>query len=427
MKTMFVCSVGCALTLVAACDDGPGRQDTVALPSGVSETEFTHGKDPGNLFFKSVGTNQRTCETCHDSESGWSITPSSLQNQFEATSGTGPIFRTVDGANSPLADVSTLQARRIAYSLLLDRGLLRVGQKIPANAEFTVSAIDDPNNFASEAELSLFRRPLPSTNLRFVAQIMWDGREPTLDKQAGDATRGHAQAMAVDDGDMKRIVDFESSLFNAQRFDDIAGDLASDGAAGGAATLVTTDFRVGINDSKAATFERYVFTLYGAWNNTDTSTDQGKQRAAIARGEEVFNSKVFRISGVAGLDDQDGTCSTCHNTPNVGGRSTTELLDIGVSNQRRRFDGLPLYTLTHKQTGRTVRTTDPGAALVTGHWNDINKFKVPNLRGLASRPPYFHNGSGTDLDDVIRFYQQRFDVGLSDRDEEDLKAFLAAL
>ena len=48
---------------------------------------------------------------------------------------------------------------------------------IPANAEFTLAAADDPYEYASAADVSCFRRPLPATNLRFLASVMWDGRK----------------------------------------------------------------------------------------------------------------------------------------------------------------------------------------------------------------------------------------------------------
>ena len=38
-----------------------------------------------------------------------------------------PIFRLVDGATCPSANVSTLQAKRQAYKLLTDKGLIRIG------------------------------------------------------------------------------------------------------------------------------------------------------------------------------------------------------------------------------------------------------------------------------------------------------------
>src|SRR6185295_6768224 len=109
---------------------------------------------------------------------------------------------------------------------------------IPANAEFELVAVDDPYNFASASELSLFRRPLPTTNLDLSA-VMWDGRETfpgqtiafDLLDQSNVATRGHAQA-AVDLTPAQRqaIVDFETNLFTAQSWDRDAGSLSDLGA-----------------------------------------------------------------------------------------------------------------------------------------------------------------------------------------------------
>ena len=40
--------------------------------------------------------------------------------------------------------MSTLGKRRDAFSLLLDRGLIRVGIDVPAGAEFVIDSVDDP-------------------------------------------------------------------------------------------------------------------------------------------------------------------------------------------------------------------------------------------------------------------------------------------
>ncbi len=92
-----------------------------------------------------------------------------------------------------------------------------------------------------------------------------------------------------------------------------------------------------------------------------------------------------------------GTCTTCHDTPNIGNHSVALALDIGVTDASQRTPDMPLYTFQNLQTGETRQTTDPGRALLTGLWQDIGKFKGPVLRGLAARPPYFHNGLAADL------------------------------
>lgn len=74
-----------------------------------------------------------------------------------------------------------------------------------------------------------------------------------------------------------------------------------------------------------------------------------------------------------------------------------------------------------------MQVTDPGKALLNGHWTDIGKTKGPILRGLAARAPYFDNGSAADLATVVEFYDQRFAIGLSAQQKSDLVAFLNAL
>jgi cytochrome c peroxidase len=53
--------------------------------------------------------------------------------------------------------------------------------------------------------------------------------------------------------------------------------------------------------------------------------------------------------------------------------------------------------------------------------------KGPILRGLASRAPYFHNGSADSLTDVMEFYDKRFNIGFTAQEKKDLIAFLNSL
>jgi len=77
--------------------------------------------------------------------------------------------------------------------------------------------------------------------------------------------------------------------------------------------------------------------------------------------------------------------------------------------------------------GTQLATSDPGRALVTGKCVDIGKFKVPSMRGLAARAPYFHNGSAPNIEALIEFYNQRFNIGLTDQQKADLGVFLESL
>ena len=435
--------------------------------TGIEGTYSTTGSiDFGNPFFQSLGGNGRACVTCHQPSAGWTITPENVRARFEATDGTDPIFRTNDGSVSPDADVSTLEARRAAYALLLDKGLIRVGLPVPADAEFELVAVDDPYGYAHAGDLSLFRRPLPATNLKFLSTVMWDGRETFKDAasanclvgttncyssipfdladQSNAATLGHAQgAIPLTDAQRQAIVEFESSLFTAQVFDVDGGELSASQAFGGPDYLSVQDSYFGVNDAIAgdyrtgAPFNSTVFHTYDAWARWLTSKANEHSRVAardaVVRGQAIFNTRLINITDVNGLNDDlnvkliPGTCTTCHDTPNAGNHSVPAPLNIGLADATRRTPDMPLYTLRNLQTGQTTQTTDPGRALLTGKWKDIGRFKGPVLRGLATRAPYFHNGSAADLAAVVDFYNTRFTLALSDQEKSDLIAFLQTL
>jgi cytochrome c peroxidase len=65
--------------------------------------------------------------------------------------------------------------------------------------------------------------------------------------------------------------------------------------------------------------------------------------------------------------------------------------------------------------------------MVSGHCADLGAFKPPILRGLASRAPYFHNGSAETLDDVVNYYNAIFSAHLTQQEHDDLIAFLRTL
>ena len=59
--------------------------------------------------------------------------------------------------------------------------------------------------------------------------------------------------------------------------------------------------------------------------------------------------------------------------------------------------------------------------------SDLNRVKGPILRGLAARAPYFHNGAAASLLEVVNFYNERFQMGLTSVQKLELVAFLNSL
>lgn len=459
-----------------------------------------------NPFFKVFGANGRSCASCHLQEEGFSMTTQGLQARFDATNGTDAVFSPNDGANSPNAPVGTLAEKKSAYSMLLNKGVIRIGMPVPTvtndaspkPAEFVLSGIDDPYQYANASELSLFRRPLPSANLRFLAAVMWDSRETVripydpndttrtaadyclnlgnlklttpkapspcfalfsddLKTQALNATTGHAQAVAgLTSAEQQAILDFEMSLFTAQEYDKSAGFLTAANSKAGTKELTTVDYYFDINSAQGdpktglfpATTKSKVMQLFTNWlDNVGTKDAATKAaRESIARGEKLFNTRTFTMVDVQGTGTNPingATCTNCHSTPQVGSLAQANLFNIGVSDEANRTADMPLYTFkktggfnanpgdknafSKMPVGTEIKVTDPGFALISGKWTDLGRFKVPSLRGLAARAPYFHDGSAKTIEDTTIFYNKRFNMNLTAQEMIDLNAFLRSL
>src|SRR5229473_2721624 len=464
-------------------------------PGGASETHSTTGGgiDLTGPFFQSLGTNGRSCGTCHQPSDGMSISAADVQQRFVQTRGKDPIFRPVDGSNcNHNIDVSTFDGMSAAYSLLRTRGLIRIAIAVPANADYRVVSVNNPYGCNESNVISMYRRPLPSTNLSFLSAVMFDGREssaatgttkilfsnyPTslqndLAHQSVDATNGHAQGDGTrpTPAEQQQIVNFEMALFTAQAVGHSTGLLNAQGATGGPLPLLTQPFFISVNSSVHPLVSQFeqpgglvtpgdgqftsaIFNPFDAW----AALPYRDPRASVARGQAIFNSKPINITDVAGINDDlsagglvaggipslQGTCGTCHDTPNVGNHSFPTPLDIGTgnpnpSNLSTNLGGLdvsylPTITVckTDMATGLPTSicktTTDLGQALIDGKFDHVGKIKGPILRGLSARAPYFHNASAQTVLDAVHFYENRFGLVLTPQEESDLVAFLSVL
>jgi cytochrome c peroxidase len=493
----------CAIFIVplAGAHDGGGRDlDESSIsndPTGALQTINVNGRtNTKGAFFQSLGTNGRSCSTCHVADQAMSISPPQIRERFAQTHGRDALFAAFDGANCPNAKASDAAT----HSLLLSHGLIRIPLPVPTSAQFTVTVVHDPYGCALVADpktgvltLSTYRRPLPTTNLGFLSTMMFDGRESPagattalgtissfpanlnrdLTQQATDATLTHAQAKAAPTTQqLADIVSFEMGLFTAQVYDRNAGDLRDQGALGGARELVTEKaaYYPGVNDVLGAdpfhiAFDDTSMTLFAAWENGGNPQDyeggayyRRQARSDIAAGEALFNTAPLTISAVRGLNDNaalgnpvsfQGTCTSCHDTPNVGNHSLPLPLDIGIGHTTRpgletdpniqlgieelNEPDLPIFLVSGCPTPFSAEqpvsfyTTDLGKGMISGLCSDVNRVKGPILRGLAGRAPYFHNGAAATLLQAVNFYNQRFSMNLSEEQKHQLVAFLNSL
>lgn len=376
-------------------------------PSGFGASYNTAGfVDLSNNYFSPQGTNGRECGTCHAPEDGWSITPATVILMFVLTGGTHPLFVNNLDTDTPTSDMSTIEARWNATTMLR-QGKFTRRVAPPAVRDYEVIAASDPFGVGTTASLWFFRRPLPTANFRSHT-VMWDGANTVgtvlrdgLIRQARGNVTGAQQGAPATDAVIFDIVDYEIAVSSAQLVDFGAGRLDAQGAHGGpeaASSQPLVDAR---------------FDLYDAWQSSTNA-----RRKQIWRGQEIFNS-VNPPSG--------RTCRGCHNAANNGQNVNGVLFDIGASRPEFARADMAVYTFRRNSDGAIVQSTDPGRGIRTGNFADLNRFKTPNLRGLAARAPYFHNGIAATLPDVVKHYETALGFVFTAQERADLVAFLAAL
>ena len=434
----------------------------------------------GNPFFTALGKNGRACITCHQPADGMSVSAKSLQERWAADPGKDPVFAAVDGSNCP----SLPQDAASSHSLLLTRGLFRIARPWPPRApdgrpltpQFTIHVMHDPSGCnldpvygleSAHPTISVFRRPRPAANLKYVTaygfvfdpktglplaidpktglryagNLLADGRERTLAEQALDALRSHLQRYApVAAGEMRKIIDFETHVYVAQSYDFIGGPLTADGAEGGPDALAGG--KPGVLDGP----QQQQWAEFAAWatgdHDTHASAAQRAFRASVLRGSDLFRNHTFLIADSAGLNSMNfgnptrNTCSFCHNMTRTGMDVAPGQVDLGTTNLPLADPApdLPLFKLTCEPRyapqpflGRVVYTHDPGYALTTGKCEDIGKITIQDMRAIAARPPYFSNGSARTLRDIVDFYDRRYHMGLTEQQKEDLTNLLRVL
>lgn len=425
-----VTAVVALLTSAAACaGTSDTTEDLASQASAVTKGTFPNEKDVGNTggkaatystmgdldltneFHSAQGRNGRSCGSCHTPDGGWSVTPQQIEQLFWETNGTDPIFLPLD-ANHPNADVSTRDARYASYSMLR-KGLFRRGGAPPATREFDIVAATDPYGYGSAdpQRFSVFRRPLATANFHLATNVGWDDANTRsgqtvpagLFAQADNNVRTGQEGDPPTKATVDAIVAYESALSFAQSKVPGAGALDEHGGRGGPRLLSSQPLVAGR------------FDLYDAWMN-----DGNPHRRSIARGQEIFNTKARANGG--------GTCLSCHNAQNNGSNVSGRTFDVGASDERwASVDDLPVYTVQNRETGEVIRTTDPGKANRSGTWAEMNHFKVPSLRGLTARAPFFHNGVAKDLHEVVAFYEESLGFDFTPQEEADLVNFMNAL
>lgn len=210
-------------------------------------------------------------------------------------------------------------------------------------------------------------------NAAFNFRQFWDGRAFDLDEQAlgplsNPVEMGH---------DLQAIVEFVASDpvyapgFAAVYPDGVTIENIGNAIAQHTRNMVRSDSR------------------FNAYLNGDESALNAQEQRGWSRFQEVG-------------------CSSCHNGINLGGNSYQRL---GVSAD---------YFIE-----RAATAADDGLYGRSQRESDRHVFKVPTLHNVALTPPYFHDGSVSDLGEAVqRMAQLQLGRTLPGNDVEDITAFL---
>ena len=384
-----VAGVLIAATLQAQTSDE--RQWIRAGQGGVLDADAAYGNAHGKLgianaagpidmtghpFFEPIGTNGRACVTCHQPADSMGLSLTSIRQQWELTQGNDPLFDLIDGANCP----NLPRGEVSSHSLLLNRGLIRVGlpwppgprNGVPVVPEFAIEVVRDPTGCNTSAEygldsarptLSVYRRPRIAANTKYVSypggalnakrlamvsdrdpftgqymsmNMMADAREASLRTQAISAARDHLQMQGgLPPEMMERIVAFEEQVYAAQVESSVGGALAY---AGGPEALGPRNMEAherGLGDN----FGVPLFRDFDMWNPAPGETQAQREfRESVARGHDVFFIRVFFVTDTAHINTvglgnpMKRTCATCHNSAMVGTDLSAGWVDVGTTN-----------------------------------------------------------------------------------------------
>lgn len=227
----------------------------------------------------------------------------------------------------------------------------------------------------------LARRTPTIIDSKFQMRLFWDGRAHILEEQA-------LGPIESPDEMNQNLNDLVAELEQIKGYQDLFKNAFADGV-------------ISLNNiaSALAEFQRTIIHTKSEFEKYLAKEPNTVSEAAL-RGQKIFNSPRAR-------------CFACHRGAAL---SDSKFWDIGLNTEDR---------------GRGPFELDNKFAEFA--------FKTPTLWGVASRGPYFHDGSAKTLADVVEHYNkggvvfrdslapQIGALGLTDQEKLDLIAFLKSL
>ena len=254
--------------------------------------------------------------------------------------------------NPPTADTIAL-GRRLYY----DTALSSDNTVACATCHSPQAGFADPKTVSEGVGKKTGTRNSPTVfNSAYFHAQFWDGRSPSLEKQAEGPVQNPVEMANTLDGVEKRL---NADPGYRKQFAKAFGP--------GPITYEMVEKAI-------ASFERTVISANSPFDRWKYAHDESAVNDSVKRGFIVFTSK------------KKGNCATCHLIGEKYALFTdNKFHNIGV--------GVDFGQIT-----------DPGLYAVTRRDSDRGLFKTPSLRNIALTAPYMHDGSLKDLKQVMDYY-----------------------
>jgi len=215
----------------------------------------------------------------------------------------------------------------------------------------------DPRQFSEGVGKKLGGRNSPTViNAAYFTAQFWDGRSPSLEKQA--------------EGPVQNPVEMANTLATVEQRLNAAPSYKEEFAQAWGPGLITYE----MVEKSIASFERTVISGNSPFDRWKYGHDEKAVDNSVKRGFAVFTSK------------KKGNCAACH----LVGEKYALFMDNKFHNIGIGVD--------------MGNITDPGLFAVTHNEADRGKFKTPSVRNIAQTAPYMSDGSLKDLKQVMDFY-----------------------
>jgi cytochrome c peroxidase len=380
--------------------------------------------------------NERSCATCHVPKDNFTLTPAHVERMLKENPA-DPLFAAID-ADDPAAQPLTFEH--------LKKGLVRVWLTLPNNMDL----IDAEGNVITPPDRMIFVwRSVPSIgDAVFTAPYQLDGRMATLAEQAQGAITGHSEGGTAPQSELKRIAEFESSVFTSRRARYVAELLKA-----GVRPEEIHDVEESLKLSPQEERGRQVFEAVCAACHGGATKNRIVNREVHDMAFPALKPDGTVLFPPVPPDESQGFVLPVYASQpnnefiNIGSAYENHLAHIGATEHvsftkdlsfpqyRFRFykdasraevvaelppnlprhpedPDNPLLLVTDENgnfilgpnQGAQLYSTDPGRAAITGNPYDFEAFDIPTLRGISKTAPYWHNNISATLLEVVELY-----------------------